>query len=258
MFRVNAWSLGLIGVVVAVFLVTSGPSAVAQFAAPATLASSQPADSTGLYFEIGGGVSLPFGAAYVSTAADLDDPVDKSDDSSAVKFDGSIGTALSVGIGVDVAGGLRLGVEGSFAGYNYDQKNVESGGVEYDSEATATALGGLLTGSFDIDLSDQFSISPMVGIGYFQNTASATIRETSGGVTTEKKYEEHARRGLGFAGGIGFGITVADSSSISLAYRFISPGKASTDYVSGSGDNAVIDFGTINAHQGTLQASFRF
>ena len=258
MFRVSARYLSLVGVVVAVFLVTSSPPAVAQFATPVAVASSQPTDSTGLYFEIGGGVSLPFGDAYVSTATDLDDPVDKSDDSNAVKFDGSIGTALSIGIGVDVAGGLRLGIEGSFAGYNYDQKNVESGGVEYESEATATALGGLLTGSFDIDLSDQFSISPMVGVGYFQNTASATIKETSGGVTTEKKYEEHARRGLGFAGGIGFAVTVADSSSISLAYRFISPGKASTDYVNGSSDNAVIDFGTINAHQGTLQASFKF
>ena len=237
-------------------ILTAAPFASAQFGSMLGMGGATASDESGLSFNVGFGLTRPIGEAFITTAKDLDKPDDK--DSNDVQFKGSLGTVFNAGLGFGLGGGINLGVEGNYARLNFDEKNVKDSGTDYESDASVSSLGGLLTATFDLDLADQFAISPMVGVGYFQNTAKATIKETDGGVTTEKKYEQRRTNGLGWAAGIGASLSFGDGASVGIGYRYFSPGKANTDYVKGSSDNAVIGFGRLSAHTGMVQANIKF
>ena len=249
-FALVAASTGLI--------LTTAPFASAQtaYGAMSGMGGGAISNGSGLSFNVAFGITRPVGKAYTTTARDLDKPDDK--DSDDVEFKGSLGTVFNAGLGFALGGGTNLGLEGNYVRLNFNEKDVRDAGIDYDSKASVSSLGGLLTTSFDLDLADQFAISPMVGVGYFRNTAKATIDETDGGVTTEKKYEKRSTNGLGWVAGIGASISLADSASVTVGYRYFSPGKANTDYVKDSSDNAVIGFGRLSAHTGMVQANIKF
>lgn len=239
-------------------ILITAPFASAQtaYGAMSGMGGGAISNGSGLSFNVGFGITRPVGEAYTTTARDLNKPDDK--DSDDVEFKGSLGTVFNAGLGFGLGGGVNLGVEGNYVRLNFNDKDVRDAGIDYDNKASVSSLGGLLTTSFDLDLADQFAISPMVGVGYFRNTAKATIDETDGGVTTEKKYEKRSTNGLGWVAGIGASISLADSASVTVGYRYFSPGKANTDYVKDSSDNAVIGFGRLSAHTGMVQANVKF
>lgn len=224
----------------------------AQFSASSARASMAGPGGQGLHFSFGGGVTLPTDEMHLTAANKLDEPTDAT--STDLGFEGSMGTAIMLGMGMELSSGLQIGLEGSFVGHNFNEDSVSYQGTTYESDASATSLGAMLTTGYQVDLSSQFSVSPMVGLGFFRNTGSGEIKY---GTTTDE-YEEHTRYGLGYAFGLGVGMALSNSSNISFGYRFQSSGDASSDYKKGTTSGDVLNFGTLTAHQGTLQASFGF
>ena len=236
----------------AAVLFSLGATAHAQFNPSSARASMGGSGGQGLLFSVGGGMTLPSGEMHLTAASDLDEPTDGVD--ADLKFKGSVGTAVMLGIGMELGGGMQLGLEGSFIGHNFNEEDVTYDSTEYESEASATSLGAMITTAYQVDLNNQFSVTPMVGLGFFRNSGSGEIKY---GTTTDE-YEEHTRFGLGYAFGLGVDMALSDSSNISFSYRYQSSGDASSDYKKGTTTGDVLNFGTLTAHQGILQASFGF
>ena len=84
-----------------------------------------------------------------TVASDLDEPTDANDND--LEFEGSLGTAVMLGIGLDMGGGMQLGLEGSFIGHNFNEEDVTYDSTEYESEASATSLGAMITTAYQVD-----------------------------------------------------------------------------------------------------------
>ena len=158
---------------------------------------------------VGGGMTLPTGEMHRTAASDLDEPTDGVD--ADLKFKGSLGTAVMLGIGMELGGGMQLGLEGSFIGHNFNEEDVTYNSTEYESEASATSLGAMITTAYQVDLNNQFSVTPMAGLGFFRNSGSGEIKFG----TTTQEYDEHTRYGIGYAFGLGVGMALSDRSNIS-------------------------------------------
>jgi len=236
----------------ATVLLPLGATANAQFNPASARASMGGAGGQSLHFSFGGGMTLPTGEMHRTAASNLDEPTDGVD--ADLKFEGSVGTAAMVGIRMELGSGMQLGLEGSFIGHNFDEVDVTYNSTEYESDASATSLGAMITAAYQVDLNNQFSVTPMVGLGFFRNTGSGEIKSGS----TLQEYDEHTRYGLGYAFGLGVGMALSDRSNVSFSYRYQSSGDASSDHVAGTSSGDVLNFGTLTAHQGTLQASFGF
>ena len=236
----------------AMVLLPLGATASAQFEPASARASIGGSGGQGLLFSFSGGMTLPTGEMHRTDATDLDEPTDGVD--ADLKFEGSIGPAFMLGIGMQLGSGMQLGLEGSFIGHNFNEEDVTYNSTEYESDASATSLGAMITTAYQVDLNNQFSVTPMVGLGFFRNTGSGEIKFSS----TTQEYDEHTRYGLGYAFGLGVGMALSDRSNISFSYRFQSSGDASSGHLDGTSSGDVLNFGTLTAHQGTLQASFGF
>ena len=236
----------------AAVLLSFGATAHAQFNPSSARASMGGSGGQGLHFSFGGGMTSPTGEMHRTAASDLDEPTDANDND--LEFEGSLGTAVMLGMGLDMGGGMQLGLEGSFIGHNFNEEDVTYDSTEYESEASATSLGAMITTAYQVDLNNQFSVTPMAGLGFFRNTGSGEIKFG----TTTQEYDEHTRYSLGYAFGLGVGMALSDRSKISVSYRYHSSGDASSGYIKGSNSGDVLNFGTLTSHQGTLQASFGF
>ena len=236
----------------AAVLFSFGAAAHAQFNPSSARASMGGSGGQGLLFSVGGGMTLPTGEMHLTAASDLDEPTDGVD--ADLKFKGSVGTAVMLGIGMELGGGMQLGLEGSFIGHNFNEEDVTYDSTEYESEASATSLGAMITTAYQVDLNNQFSVTPMAGLGFFRNSGSGEVKFG----TTKEEYDEHIRYGIGYTFGLGVGMALSDRSNINISYRYHSSGDASSGYIKGSNSGDVLNFGTLTSHQGTLQASFGF
>lgn len=236
----------------ATVLLSLGAIAHAQFNPTSARASMGGSGGQGLYFSFGGGVILPTDEVHLTAATKLDEPTDATN--ADLDFKGSVGTAVMLGVRMELDSNLQIGLEGSFIGHNFNEDGVTYNATQYESEASATSLGAMITTAYQVDLNNQFSVTPMVGLGFFRNSGSGEIKY---GTTTDE-YEEHTRFGLGYAFGLGVDMALSDSSNISFSYRYQSSGDASSDYKKGTTTGDVLNFGTLTAHQGILQASFGF
>ena len=244
------------------FLAASGalvlsttPLASAQFGDMSSMGGTMTNSGSGLTFAVGGGLTRPLGKAYLTTTSDSKNVSSKQSDD--VEFGGSLGRIFTGSLGYDLGGGLNVGAEGSLARINYKPKDFTEGGIKYDPDVYVDSLLVLGTVSYNLDLGG-VAVGPVVGVGWARNKAQGIVNETKGGTTTKKEYGDKSRNKLALTAGVDASLNIG-STSLSIGYRFLSLGKANTDYDKNNKSNkTVVAFDPLRAHAGTIQAKIRF